>query len=101
MWHFPTVAVLEDAFEELRRFLAKLGVKGSKLHFERLSGVRHAVTYRTIKLLPYRVGVSRLPKIAGTKAVLLSEVVSRSMFAVSNLTRKIAQVASVESDGKD
>jgi len=101
MWHFPTVAVLEDGVEELRRFLAKLGVRGSKLHFERLSGVRHAVTYRTIKLLPYRVGVSRLPKIAGTKAVLLSEVVSRSMFAVSNLTRKIAQVASVESDGKD
>jgi len=101
MWHFPTVAVLQDALAELRPVLAKLGVQGSKLPFERLPRVRHAVTYRAIQLWPYRVGVSRLPNIAGTKAVLLSEVVSRSTFAVSNLTRKIAQVALVESDGKD
>jgi hypothetical protein len=39
------------------------------------------------------VVLSRLPRIAGTKVVLLSELVARSTLAVSNLTRKIAQVA--------
>jgi hypothetical protein len=63
------------------------------LRFEPLSRARHTVTYRAVKILPYRVVLSRLPRIAGTKVVLLSELVARSTLAVSNLTRKIAQVA--------
>jgi A/G-specific adenine glycosylase len=96
MWHFPTVPVRNDAALELREFLVELGVRAarnSKLRFEPLSRARHTVTYRAIKILPYRVVLSRLPRIAGTKVVLLSELVARSTLAVSNLTRKIAQVA--------
>jgi len=96
MWHFPTISVREDPAAELREFLADVGaisVNNGQLRLEPLSRARHAVTYRAIKLLPYRVRVSRLPRIAGTKSVLLSELVSRSSVAVSNLTRKIAQAA--------
>ena len=96
MWHFPTVSVRNDAALELREFLVELSVRAarsSKLRFEPLSRARHTVTYRAIKILPYRVVLSRLPPIAGTKVVLLSELVARSTLAVSNLTRKIAQVA--------
>lgn len=96
MWHFPTVSVQKDAALELREFLFALGIgagRDSKLRLEPLSRARHTVTYRAIKILPYRVVLSRLPRIAGTKVVLLSELVARSTLAVSNLTRKIAQVA--------
>jgi A/G-specific adenine glycosylase len=96
MWHFPTVSVRNDAVLELREFLVELSVRAarnSKLRFEPLSRARHTVTYRAIKILPYRVVLPRLPRIAGTKVVLLSELVARSTLAVSNLTRKIAQVA--------
>ena len=96
MWHFPTVSVREDAASELREFLVELGVRAarnSKLRFEPLSRARHTVTYRAVKILPHRVVLSRLPRIPGTKIVLLSELVARSTLAVSNLTRKIAQVA--------
>ncbi len=96
MWHFPTVSVQEDAAGELREFLRKLGALAAgknKQRVEPLSPARHAVTYRAIQLLPYRVRVARLPRIAGAKEVLLSELVSRSSVAVSNLTRKIAQAA--------
>jgi len=96
MWHFPTVSVRNDAALELREFLVELRVRAaqdSELRFEPLSRARHTVTYRAIKILPYRVILSRLPRIAGTKVVLLAELVARSTLAVSNLTRKIAQVA--------
>jgi A/G-specific adenine glycosylase len=96
MWHFPTVSVRSDAASELREIVVELGVRAardSKLRFEPLSRARHTVTYRAVKILPYRVVLSRLPRIAGTKVVLLSELVARSTLAVSNLTRKIAQVA--------
>jgi A/G-specific adenine glycosylase len=96
MWHFPTVSVLEDAVEELRGFLFELKALPAgknKQRLEPLSRARHAVTYRAIQLLPYRIRVSRLPRITGTKGVLLSELVSRSSLAVSNLTRKIALAA--------
>src|ERR1700691_4811059 len=91
MWHFPTVAVQKDAAGELREFLSRLDTipaKKAEMELEPLSRARHAVTYRAIKLLPYRVRVSRLPRIAGAKCVLLGELVSRSSVAVSNLTRK-------------
>ena len=96
MWHFPTVSVRNDAALELREFLVVLSVsaaRNSKLRFEPLSLARHTVTYRAIKILPYRVVLPRLPRIAGTKVVLLSELVTHSTLAVSSLTRKIAQVA--------
>jgi A/G-specific adenine glycosylase len=96
MWHFPMVSVQKDAVAELREFLAGLGVgsdKGGKLGMEPLSRALHAVTYRAIELLPYRVRVSRLPRLDGGRTVMVADLVSRSSLAVSNLTRKIAQAA--------
>jgi hypothetical protein len=96
MWHFPTIAVREDSPAELEKFLARIGAlpaSKAKPTLEPLTRARHTVTYRAIRLLPYRVRVSRLPRITGTKCVLLGELVSRSSVAASNLTRKIAQAA--------
>jgi A/G-specific adenine glycosylase len=96
MWHFPTILAGEDGPAELEEFLASLGaLPGSKTKpaLEPLARAHHTVTYRAIQLLPYCVRVSRLPRIPGTKSVLLSELISRSSVAVSNLTRKIAQAA--------
>ncbi len=99
MWHFPTVAVQKNPAAELQGFLAglfELPVKNRGLRLEPLSRARHAVTYRSITLLPYRVLVPRLPRISGATCVSLSELVSPSALAVSNLTRKIARAALAE-----
>ena len=96
MWHFPTILVCEDGAAELEKFLARFGAlpaSKTKPALEPLSRARHTVTYRAITLLPYRVRVSRLPRIPATKCVLLGELVSRSSVAISSLTRKIAQAA--------
>ena len=96
MWHFPTISVASNPAGELREFLAQLRLAAetnSKLRLEPLSRARHAVTYRAIKLLPYRVLVRKLPRMDGTKVVLLSELMARCSLVVSNLTRKIAQAA--------
>jgi hypothetical protein len=96
MWHFPMVAVQRDASRELAAFLKSLGAlstNGSKPNLEELRTARHTVTYRAIRLRPFRIVVLKLPKIAGAKAVLLDDLISRSKLAVSNLTRKIGQSA--------
>jgi A/G-specific adenine glycosylase len=96
MWHFPMVAVQRDAERELVEFLKSfkaLSANGSKPKLEELRSARHTVTYRAIRLRPFRLDVEKLPRIAGAKAVLLSDLVSRSKVAVSNLTRKIGQSA--------
>ncbi len=103
MWHFPTISVEDDPAAELRTFLLKVGALHpgkSNVRLEPLSKVRHAVTYRAIQLLPYRVLVPELPRISGTKAVLLSDLVSRSSLAVSNLTRKIALAVRQGAEGE-
>jgi A/G-specific adenine glycosylase len=96
MWHFPMIAVQRDAARELVTFLMSFGglsTKGAKPKLEELRTARHTVTYRAIRLRPFRLSVQKLPKIAGAKAVLLDDLVSRSKLAVSNLTRKIGQSA--------
>jgi A/G-specific adenine glycosylase len=95
MWHFPTVHVREHAAEELRRFLAELfpGAANRTMQLEPLSKTRHAVTYRSITLLPFRVTVAALPAAPGRKVVALADVSSLSSLAVSNLTRKVARAA--------
>ncbi len=99
MWHFPTVSVRKNPAAELQGFLLELlelPGKNRTLRLEPLSRARHAVTYRNITLLPYRVVVPTIPRIAGATSVLLSELVSPSTLAVSNLTRKIARAALAE-----
>jgi A/G-specific adenine glycosylase len=102
MWHFPMIAVQRDASRELLEFLKGFGAlsaNGSKPKLEELPSTRHTVTYRAIRLRPFRLTVEKLPQIADAKAVLLSDLVSRSDVAISNLTRKIGQ--SVELQAED
>jgi hypothetical protein len=85
MWHFPTVSVRENPAKELRRFLAKLlGIpeKDGSQRLEPLAKVRHAVTYRDILLLPFRVLVPKLPRIHAAKRISLPELASLSSLAV-------------------
>jgi A/G-specific adenine glycosylase len=99
MWHFPTIAVDKDALDELRGFLGSLlplARTARTMPLEALAKARHAVTYRAITLLPYRLLVAKLPDIREAKLISLSDLVSPSAFAVSNLTRKIARAALAE-----
>jgi A/G-specific adenine glycosylase len=93
MWHFPTVAVVKNALPELRRFLAVLLPSSSPselLHPEPLKKVRHAVTYRAVTVLPFRVAVKKLPRIPSAKILTLEQF---STLPISNLTRKVSRVA--------
>jgi A/G-specific adenine glycosylase len=91
MWHFPTVAIRRDPPAELRTFLDKfLLAKNGEIHLEPLAKVRHAVTYRNVTVLPFRVAVSKMPSIHGAKSIRLEDF---STMPVSNLTHKIARAA--------
>jgi A/G-specific adenine glycosylase len=95
MWHFPTVAVRKDAIGEFRDFLLEVMPAGnSALHFEPLARVRHAVTYRNVMVLPFRIAIGKIPHIRGAKSILLKDI---SKLPISNLTRKIARAALLES----
>ena len=52
--------------------------------------VRHAVTYRSITLLPFFIEVKKLPRVSGARQVPLADI---SSLPVSNLTRKVARAA--------
>jgi A/G-specific adenine glycosylase len=95
MWHFPMVRVREHAAGELQSLLVELNpaVANHSIPLEPLPEARHTVTYRKIKLLPFRVAVAALPVASGAKVVALADVSSLSSLAVSNLTRKIARAA--------
>jgi len=100
MWHFPTVSVRKNPVVELRTFLKDLSLTAAKRDAQRLEPlpkVRHAVTYRDVVLLPFRVLVTKLPRIHAAKRILLPELASLSSLAVSNLTRKVARAALSES----
>ena len=91
MWHFPTVAIRQDALAELRNFLADfLPCKNGTLHVLPLAKVRHAVTYRHVTVLPFRIAVREIPHILGAKSIRLEDF---AQVPVSNLTRKIARAA--------
>ncbi len=96
MWHFPTIAVRKDAQAELQSFLCEfLAAEHGKVLLEPLARVRHAVTYRSVTVLPFRVAVSKMPRIHGAKSIRLEDF---SSLAVSNLTRKIARAALAETE---
>jgi A/G-specific adenine glycosylase len=90
MWHFPTIPVKKDAEEELRDFVRSSIGKKFAAKFHPLPKVRHAVTYRQIKVLPFRAEVEKLPVIAHAKTLRLGDL---SSVPVSNLTRKVAGAA--------
>ena len=92
MWHFPTTEVRRNAPIDLRDYLQDSLLGGWKLSttFELLRKVRHAVTYRTITLQPFRVNVKKLPQLPGARILPLDGLAS---VPISNLTRKIAGAA--------
>jgi A/G-specific adenine glycosylase len=100
MWHFPTIQVQEDAIQELSAFVKKFSLSGHRSGAKLLSlrKVRHAVTYRQITLLPFRVDVLKLPLVAGAKMLSLSNL---SAVPVSNLTRKVARAALSPDEGAE
>jgi A/G-specific adenine glycosylase len=91
MWHFPTVAIRKNPTAELKAYLAELlQSKGDLPQLEPLAKVRHAVTYRNIEVLPFRLAVAKIPRIDGSKKIPLEDL---SALPISNLTRKIALAA--------
>jgi adenine-specific DNA glycosylase len=91
MWHFPTIAIRKDPLVELKNYLANSVFAGNgELRLEPLAKIRHAVTYRSVTVLPFRIAVAKIPRIRGSKNIRLEEF---SSLPVSNLTRKIAHAA--------
>ncbi len=92
LWHFPTVPVNGDAAAKLRVHLRKLlpHIGRALLRLAPAAEVRHTVTYRAITITPFRINVSKLPRIPGAERVPLHDVTA---LPVSNLTRKVAGAA--------
>lgn len=92
MWHFPTIHVQQNATAELEKFLqaSLYGRRKPSSKLVALPKVRHAVTYRQITLLPYRLDVSHLPHAPHSRSLPLSHL---SSVPISSLTRKIALAA--------
>ncbi|PYT81533.1 MAG: A/G-specific adenine glycosylase [Acidobacteria bacterium] len=92
LWHFPTIPVSGDAVAKLRGHMRRLRVQSQNggLHFVAANKVRHTVTYRSITVEPFCIGVKKLPRIKGAERVPLGEI---TILPVSNLTRKVARAA--------
>ena len=92
MWHFPTISASENPEEELRRHLKKFLKNGLHATIQLLAvgNVRHAVTYRSVTILPFRVCVPQLPRLRNAKILALNNL---SAVPISNLTRKIGLAA--------
>jgi A/G-specific adenine glycosylase len=96
LWHFPTLAVRDNAAAELQAYLRELfppTITSELWELEALPTARHTVTYRAITLRPFRIRIAQLPRLQGSKAVPLSQVPNPSSLAISNLTRKAARAA--------
>jgi A/G-specific adenine glycosylase len=92
MWHFPTIQVRSDALAELRTSARSTLFAGQRFpgKLKSLESVRHAVTYRQITLLPFRLDVPKLPAVPHAKTLPLADL---SSVPISNLTRKVARAA--------
>jgi hypothetical protein len=89
MWQFPAVEVNRSARKELAAHLRQAtGVAAATL--EPLETLRHAVTFRDVRLAPFLVRVSRLPALAGARKLRLPAL---DRLPVSSATRKIAAAA--------
>jgi A/G-specific adenine glycosylase len=92
MWHFPTLSVNGNPAAQLRAHLHKLfpNLKNAAQQLAPAEKVRHAITYRDVTVLPFRIEVERLPRVSGAKQIPLADL---SSLPVSNLTRKVARAA--------
>lgn len=100
MWHFPTVRVKENAGKELVACAAK-EIFGARQfpggNLQEMPRVRHTVTYRGITVLPFRLEISRMPRVVRARVLPLADL---SSVAISNLTRKVARAAVCDSRSK-
>ncbi len=91
MWQFPAVEVTHDAAAELKAHLNQaLQIDTGSLELKPLRTVRHAVTFRSITLMPFLVRVLRLSKLPRTQIVSLAGL---GHITTSSATRKIAATA--------
>jgi A/G-specific adenine glycosylase len=93
MWHFPTIAVRQNqAAALLAKFTEESFFGGRKLKSVPfpLKKIHHAVTYRSITILPFRLELEKLPQVSRARAIPLADL---STVAISNLTRKVARAA--------
>jgi A/G-specific adenine glycosylase len=98
MWHFPTIAASENPEMELLRNLQEMAGGGAAaFELVALQPVRHAVTYRDIRIFPFGIPCTKLPRLAGAKALALDNLAS---LPISNLTRKVAASALAVAKGK-
>jgi A/G-specific adenine glycosylase len=89
MWQFPAVQTARNGGAELTKHMReKYGFVLPAL--TELALAKHSVTFRNITLAPFLARVSRLPKVARSRAVPLSKL---NRVAVSSATRKIAAAA--------
>jgi A/G-specific adenine glycosylase len=94
MWHFPTIQVQQNPELELRQHTHKLFPALGKLHFVPAPKAHHAVTFHSITILPFRIHIPKLPRLASAKCLPLADL---SSLPISNLTRKVARSASLPS----
>jgi len=94
LWHFPTIEVRRDAAQEMRAHVEANFLHGKKLEgkLQPLKKIRHAVTYRRITLLPFRLELSALPSVPHSKILPIADL---SSVAISNLTRKVGRSAQI------
>lgn len=91
MWHFPTIQADRNPADELHALANTLFPRESLAqNFHPLAKVRHAVTYRQITLLPFRLDVAAFPRMPHAKILPLHDL---SQVPISNLTRKVARAA--------
>jgi A/G-specific adenine glycosylase len=92
MWHFPMLSETGEPAANLAAFLRKIMPNAASRKWQLVPAgkVRHAVTYRAITILPFLIGVKKLPRVSGARQVPLSDI---SSLAISNLTRKVARAA--------
>ncbi len=89
MWQFPAVQTSRNGGVELAKHLQEnYGFVPPPL--TELALAKHSVTFRNITLAPFLARVSKLPKIARSRTLLLSQL---DRVPVSSATRKIAASA--------
>jgi A/G-specific adenine glycosylase len=88
LWQFPAVAARRSARQVLAGHLQRS--VGLIAALQPLPPARHTVTFRSLRLLPFLVRVSRLPAVPGARTPRLAAL---GRLAVSSATRKIAAAA--------
>ena len=89
MWQFPAVHASSNGGTELAKHLRD-NYNFAPTALTELALAKHCVTFRNITLAPFLARVNKLPKIARSRALLLSDL---DRVPISSATRKIAAAA--------